>query len=61
VALGNPLDFFLTFQVKGTGGRSNEAVRHLQYHFRPGAAGTLGNSVALHAVSLTQGNDFFPL
>jgi hypothetical protein len=61
VALGNSLDFFLTFQVKGSSGRSHEAVRHLQDHFRPGAAGTLGNSVALHAVALTQGDDFFPL
>jgi hypothetical protein len=61
VALGHPLDFLLTFQVKGAGGRSNEAVRHFQHHFRPGAAGTLGNGVALHTVPLTQGDDFFPL
>jgi hypothetical protein len=61
VTFGHPLNFFLTFQVKGAGSRSNEAVRHLQDHFSPGAAGALGNGAALHAVTFAQSNNLFSL
>jgi hypothetical protein len=60
VTFGNPLDFFLTFQVKSAGGRSNEAMGHLQHHFSPGTGGTLGNSVPLHTVTFAQSNNLFP-
>jgi hypothetical protein len=61
VSVGDALDFILTFQVKSTGSRSHEAVRHLQHHLRPGASGTLGNGMPLYPVAFTQGNDLFSL
>jgi hypothetical protein len=61
MTFGHPLDFFLTFQVKGASRRSNEAVRHFQDHFGASTGGTLRNSVALYTVPLTQSNDLFPL
>jgi hypothetical protein len=56
VALSNTLDLFLTFQVKGTSGGSNKAVRHLQHHLGTSTGGTLGNGTALYAITFTQGN-----
>jgi hypothetical protein len=61
VPLGDALDFILTFQVKSTGGRSHEAVRHLQHHLRPGTGGALGNGMPLYAIPFTKGNDLFSL
>jgi len=59
--LGHALDLRLTFQVKGAGGRSNEAMGHLQDHVRPGAFGALGERRPLNAVALAQRDDFFTL
>jgi hypothetical protein len=56
MALGNTLDVFLTFQVKGTSGGSNKAVRHLQHHFGTSTGSTLGNSTTLYAITFAQGN-----
>jgi hypothetical protein len=56
VALGNTLDVFLTFQVKGTSGGSNKAVCHLQHHLGPSTGGTLGNGTALYTITFAQGN-----
>jgi hypothetical protein len=61
VSLGHALDFFLTFQVKGAGGGSDKTVGHFQYHVSTSTGGTLGDSTALHAVALSQGNHFFPV
>ena len=52
-----PLDVFLTIQVKGSGGRSNEAVGGFQGHLGPGALGAQGEGAALHPVALSQGDD----
>jgi hypothetical protein len=61
VPFGHALDFILTFQVKSTGSRSHEAMRHLQHHLRPGAGGTLGNGMPLYPVPFTKGNHLFSL
>ena len=61
VSLGHALDFFLTFQVKGAGRGSNEAVGRLQHHVGTGTPGALGNRTALHAVTLSQRNNLFSL
>jgi hypothetical protein len=59
VALGNTLDFFLTFQVKRTSGGSNKAMRHLQHHLGTSTGGALGNGTALYTITFTQGNHLF--
>jgi hypothetical protein len=56
VAFGNTLDVFLTFQVKGSSGGSNKAVRHLQHHLGTSTGGTLRNGTALYTITFTQGN-----
>jgi hypothetical protein len=61
VTLGDAFDFFLTFQVKGTGSRSHKTVGGLQHYFRPSALRTGSKSTALHAVTLSEHNNFFPL
>jgi hypothetical protein len=59
VGLRNPLDFFLTFQVKCASGGSHKAVGFLQYHLGSGLSGAGGQGRALHSVPLAQGNHFF--
>ena len=57
--LHGSLDFFLTFQVKGAGGGSNETVGHLQHDLRAGTAGAVGDGCPLNAVPLAQGYNAF--
>jgi hypothetical protein len=61
VALCHAFDFFLTFQVKGTGSRSDKAVGGLEHHVCPSTLRTGSNSAALHAIALAQRNNFFSL
>jgi hypothetical protein len=61
VTLCDTFDFFLTFQVKGTGSRSHKTVGGLQHYFRPSALRTGSKSTALHAVTLSEHNNFLPL
>jgi hypothetical protein len=61
VPLCHALDFFLTFQVKGAGSSSNEAIGCLQHHFGASTPGALGNRTALYSVTLSQRNDFLAL
>jgi hypothetical protein len=61
VALRNAFDFFLTFQVKSAGSRSDKAIGRLQHYFCPSTLGAGSNSAALHAVALSQSNNFFSL
>jgi hypothetical protein len=53
VTLGDAFDVFLTFQVKGTGSRSDKTVSGLQDHFRPSALRAGSKSTALHAITLS--------
>ena len=57
--LGDPLDFFLTVQVKGACGRSNEAVGGFEGHLGPCALCAEGDGCALNAVALAQGDGVF--
>jgi hypothetical protein len=59
--LGHTLDFLLTFQIKGAGGRSDEAMRHLQDHLSPSAFGTFRQCGPLNAITLAKRDDFLPL
>ena len=61
VTLCDAFDFFLTFQVKGTGSRSDKAVGGLQHHFCPSTLRAGSNSTALYPVALSQRNNFFAL
>jgi hypothetical protein len=61
VPLCHALDVFLTFQVKGASGSSNEAVGCLQHHFGASTPGAHGNRTALYAVTFSQRNDFLAL
>jgi hypothetical protein len=60
-ALGHTFDLLLTFQVKGTGGRSDEAMRHLQDHIRPGAFSAFSQRRTLNAITLAKRDDFLAL
>jgi len=60
-ALGHALDLLLTFQVKGTGGRSDEAMGHFQDHIRPGAFGTFRQRCPLNAITLAKRDNFLAL
>jgi hypothetical protein len=51
-AFGRALDLRLTFQVKGAGGRSDEAMGHFQDHIRPGTSRALGYRRPLNSVAL---------
>ena len=50
----HPLDLVLTFQVKGAGGRSDEAVGLLQHHLGAGGPGARGDGPALDPVALAE-------
>jgi hypothetical protein len=51
----------LTFQVKGTSGRSDEAVSNFQYDFRPGGASYRGDGITLDSISLTESDYTFAI
>jgi len=53
VTFRDAFDFFLTFQVKGAGSRSNEAIGRLQDHFGASTPGALSDGAALHAIALS--------
>jgi len=55
-----PFDFFLTFQVKCTRGRSDETVGDFKDDFGACAFRTKSDGMSLNAVSFSQDNDFFP-
>ena len=57
--LGDPLDFFLTVQVKGACGCSNEAVGGLEGDLGPCTLGTEGDGCSLNAIAFAQGDGVF--
>ena len=57
--LGDPLDFFLTVQVKGACGGSDETVGGLEGDLGSCALGAKGDGCALNAVAFAQGDGIF--
>jgi hypothetical protein len=51
----------LTFQVKGTGSRSDEAMGHLQDYVCPGTFGTFSQRHTLNAIPLAKRDDLLTL